>query len=82
MNEPYPHAVKAKLLDTGIVRFPVNIHSITIEKSALSGYTTITVEQNATTLYFVIDDDACRHLARLLNGEETHTEEESPKGID
>jgi hypothetical protein len=35
--EPYPHAVKAKHTDNGIVKFPVNVHGIYIEKSALSG---------------------------------------------
>jgi len=68
MNEPYPHAVKARLLDTGIVKFPVNVHSITEKKSKLSGYTTITATQNDLVLRFVIDEDACRHLAALLTG--------------
>jgi hypothetical protein len=68
MNEPYPHAVKARLLDTGIVKFPVNVHSITVEKNKLSGYTTVTAKQNDLVLHFVIDEDACRHLAALLTG--------------
>ena len=67
--KPYPHAIEAKLLDTGIVKFPVNVHAIYIEKSKLSGYTTITAKQNDVSLRFVIDEDACRHLAKLLIGE-------------
>jgi hypothetical protein len=67
--EPYPHAIKAKHTDNGIVKFPVNVHGIYIEKSELSGYTTITAKQNDMVLRFVIDEDACRHLAKLLIGE-------------
>ena len=67
--EPYPHAVKAKHTDNGIVKFPVNVHGIYVEKSAETGYTTITAKQNDVILRLVIDEDACRHLARLLRGE-------------
>jgi hypothetical protein len=67
--EPYPYAYKAKCLDNGIVKFPVNVHGIYVEKSALTGNTTITAKQNDLVMRFVIDEDACRHLARLLNGE-------------
>jgi hypothetical protein len=64
--EPYPHAVKAKHLDKGIVKFPVNVHSLLIERGQASGYTRLIAKQNDTVLSFVLDDDDCRHLADLL----------------
>jgi hypothetical protein len=67
--EPYPHADKARHLDNGIVKFPVNVHGIYVEKSKVSGYTTITAKQNDLVLRFVIDEDACQHLAVLLIGD-------------
>jgi hypothetical protein len=67
-TELYPHSDKAKHLDNGIVKFPVNVHGIYIEKSRLTGWTTITAKQNDVSLRFVIDEDACRHLAALLTG--------------
>lgn len=67
--EPYPHAVKAKHIEDGIVKFPTNIHSIRVERSGMTGYTRIVAKQNDVTLAFVIDDDDCRHLAALLVGE-------------
>jgi len=65
-TEPYAHAVKAKHLDNGLVKFPVNVHGIYIERSETTGYTRIIATQNDTTLSFVLDDDDCRHLATLL----------------
>jgi hypothetical protein len=64
--EPYPHAVKAKHLDKGIVKFPVNVHSLLVERSKTNGHTRVTAKQNDTVLSFVLDDDDCRHLAELL----------------
>jgi len=65
-NEPYPHAVKAKHTDNGIVKFPVNVHSLLVERSQTSGYTRVIAKQNDTVLSFVLDDDDCAHLAELL----------------
>jgi len=70
--ELYPHSDKAKHLDNGIVKFPVNVHGIFVEKSKGSGYATITAKQNDVVLRFVIDEDACRHLAALLTGKSAH----------
>jgi hypothetical protein len=66
INEPYPNAVKAKHIDTGIVKFPVNVHSLRVERSAITGHTVITAKQNDITLSFVLDDDDCQHLVALL----------------
>jgi len=62
---------KTTRLPTGIVKFPPNIHSIHVEHSDVTGYTTIIAKQNAITLTFVLDDDACLHLAGLLAGAPT-----------
>jgi len=64
-NEPYPNAVKAKRTDNGIVKFPVNVHSLLVERQT-SGYTRVIAKQNDTILSFVLDDDDCEHLAALL----------------
>jgi hypothetical protein len=64
--EPYPHAMKAKHTDNGIVKFPVNVHSLRVERSQASGYTRVIAKQNAVELSFVLDDDDCQHLAALL----------------
>lgn len=66
VNEPYPHAVKAELIENGIVKFPVNVHSLLVERSHSSGYTRVIAKQNDTVLSFVLDDDDCKHLAALL----------------
>jgi hypothetical protein len=64
--EPYPHAVKAKHTDNGIVKFPVNVHSLLVERSQSSGYTRVIAKQNDTVLSFVLDDEDCQHLVALL----------------
>jgi hypothetical protein len=66
IGEPYPHAIKAKRTDNGIVKFPVNVHSLLIERSQSSGYTRVIAKQNELVLSFVLDDDDCQHLAALL----------------
>lgn len=66
--EPYPHAVKAKHVDHGIVKFPVNVHGIWVDRSEMSGQVTLKVRQNDVILQFVLDQDDCEHLARLLQG--------------
>jgi hypothetical protein len=67
-NETCPHALKAKLLKRGIVKFPVNVHGIYVDKGE-HGLTTITARQNEVVLSFVFDKEACQHLAALLTGE-------------
>jgi hypothetical protein len=65
--EPYPHAVKAKHLEDGIVKFPVNVHSLRIERSAVDGgYVQLIAKQNDICLRFVLDEEDCRYLATLL----------------
>lgn len=66
VNEPYPHAIKAERIENGIVKFPVNVHSLLVERSQSSGYTRVIAKQNDTVLSFVLDDDDCQHLAALL----------------
>jgi hypothetical protein len=70
IGEPYPHAVKAQHTDTGIVKFPVNVHSLRVERSDNNGYTRVIAKQNDLTLSFVSDDDDCRHLAELRTQKE------------
>jgi len=65
--EPYPHAIKAQHIDNGIVKFPVNVHSLLVERQS-SGYTRVVAKQNDTVLSFVVDDEDCQHLAALLIG--------------
>jgi len=65
MAEPYPNEFKPLLVERGIVKFPVNIHGIYVEKRD-DGFTILTAKQNDVKLEFVIDDDACGHLAALL----------------
>jgi hypothetical protein len=67
--EPYPHAVKAKHVDHGIVKFPVNVHGIWIERSKMSGNVTLKARQNDVTLQFILDRDDCDYLAKLLRGD-------------
>jgi len=68
IDEPYPHAIKAQRIEKGIVKFPVNVHSLLIERGEDSGYTRVIAKQNDTVLSFVLDDEDCRHLAELLMG--------------
>jgi hypothetical protein len=64
--EPYPHAIKAEHTPTGLVKFPVNVHSLQVERSDTSGHVRVVAKQNDITLSFLLDDDDCRHLAALL----------------
>jgi hypothetical protein len=61
-----PSPGKAKHLDDGIVKFPPNVHSLRVQFCVETGNTQITAKQNGVILTFVIEDDDCRHLARLL----------------
>jgi hypothetical protein len=60
-----PSEVQQKLLDSGIVKFPPNVHGIYVDRQE-SGNTVLTVRQNDARLSFVLDDEACAHLAGLL----------------
>jgi hypothetical protein len=63
MPKPYSHSVlKTKI---GLVKFPPNVHGIYIEKSP-TGAKTLTVRQNDLRLVFVLEEDDCQHLAKLL----------------
>jgi hypothetical protein len=66
INEPYPHAIKAKHTEQGIVKFPVNLQALQVERSETSDYTRVIATQNDVALSFILDDDDCRHLAELL----------------
>jgi len=66
--EPYPHAIKAEHIANGVVKFPVNVHSLLIERQG-SGYTRIVAKQNDVVLSFVLDDDDCQHLAAILRAD-------------
>ncbi len=67
IGEPYPHAIKAQHTENGLVKFPVNVHSLRVERSGDdSGYTRIVARKNDLSLSFLLDDDDCRHLAALL----------------
>jgi len=63
--EPYPHAIKAKHIEDGIVKFPVNVHAIHILRDG-GRYITLVAKQNDVCLRFVLNEDDCRHLASLL----------------
>jgi hypothetical protein len=52
-------------LDSGIVKFPPNVHSIHVESQA-NGWVRVVARQNEHELAFVFDATACRHLAALL----------------
>jgi len=65
--ELYPHAIKAEDIANGIVKFPVNVHSLLVERQS-SGYTHVVAKHNDTVLSFVLDDEDCQHLAALLTG--------------
>jgi hypothetical protein len=67
MDEPYPNAVTSKHTDKGIVKFPVNVHSVLVEHSEMSGQTRLIAKQNEVVLSFILDDTDCRHLAELLS---------------
>jgi len=58
-------AVKATLLDGGVVKFPPNVHGVYVERQPC-GNTVLTVRQNDARMSFVLDDEACAHLAALL----------------
>jgi hypothetical protein len=77
--EPYPHAYKPKCLNNGIVKFPVNVHGIYVEKSA-SGYTTITAKQNDVVMRFVYRfarENGNRHKSTALRQNDA-TESSNP----
>jgi hypothetical protein len=67
--EPYLHAINFKRVDHGIVKFPVNIHGIWIERNPISCQVILKAHQNDVSLQFILDDDGCQHLAKLLMGE-------------
>ncbi len=64
--EPYPHAVRWMQGEIGLVKFPVNVHAIRVEHSSVSGYTTVTAQQNDVALRFILTEADCQHLAALL----------------
>ena len=57
--------VEKKLLATGVVQFPPNVHGVYVERQE-SGDTVLTVRQNHARMPFILDDEACAHLAALL----------------
>lgn len=65
MDEIYPRNAKALHTETGIVKFPSNIHGIYVEPGA-TGSKVLTVRQNDVRLSFVLEEEDCRHLAALL----------------
>ena len=65
-KEPYANAIKALHAERGLVKFPVNVHSLLVERSQISGYTSVIAKQNDISLRFLLDDDDCRYLAELL----------------
>ncbi len=66
INETYPNAVKSKHIDNGIMKFPVNVHFLLVERSQISGYTRVIAKQSEMVLSFVLDRDDCAHLTALL----------------
>ena len=67
INEPYPHAIKAEHIDNGIVKFPVNVHSLLVERQT-SGYVRVIAKQNDTVLSFVLDNAIAVILRNYLCG--------------
>ena len=56
---------KATHLESGLVKFPPNVHGIYVEPQD-SGDVRLCVRQNDVQLSFVLDETDCKHLAALL----------------
>ena len=64
MSDSFDSA-NATLLETGVVKFPPNIHGIYVEREA-TGHVLVTLQRNDSRLSLLLDAAACRHLATLL----------------